>query len=56
MLDPLREIELLEADRESWWLAYRAAIEFQVRVEREQGSATRRMLAARGIEMPVAPS
>ena len=43
MSDPLREIEELEADPESWWLTYRNAIAFQEQVEREHGTAVQRM-------------
>lgn len=45
MFDPLREIALLEEDREVWQIAAREAIRFQEELEREQGNATQRILA-----------
>mgnify|MGYP003575840363 CR=1 FL=1 len=54
MSDPLRDIEVLEQDGESWWLAYWAALELQDRVEREQGSACQRIL--RSLPAPVVVS
>lgn len=54
MSDPLRDIEVLEADRESWWIAYWAAIEHQEQLEREQGSACQRIL--RSLPAPVVVS
>ena len=54
MSDPLREIEALEADPEAWWLAMRYALAFQEQLEREQGTASQRIL--RTLPKPVVES